>query len=308
MAFGSLLTTQKMNQVEDFVAVAEDYQAYENDEVVTWCGGCGNFAILNSLRRALALEGISAQEALFCFDVGCNGNASDKIEGFTIHGLHGRVLPLAAGAKIGNPRLNVIAMGGDGATFSEGVNHLVHAVRNDYPIVFLHHNNQNYGLTTGQASATTPKQCQMNSAPTGVREEPIQPLEIVLSLKPSWVARSTSSHPDHLTGLIRLALRHQGFAFLEILQECPTYNRHTTHEWYLKNTISLEEAALDHDPTNWLAAWELIQKLDPTYLGMIYHQPRPATFWENFAPQGDPKALDPNDIQSQSVDRWLSAL
>lgn len=154
-----------MNVIDTLGSKAKEYMQYETEEVVTWCGGCGNYAIQNALKRALVLEGKAPKDVLMCFDVGCNGNGSDKIEGYTIHGLHGRVLPLAAGAKIANPDLTVIASAGDGATFSEGINHLIHAIRNDYPMLFLLHDNQNYALTTGQASATTPKGCTMNSSP-----------------------------------------------------------------------------------------------------------------------------------------------
>ena len=134
---------------------SHQYQDYETDKIITWCSNCGNYSIQNALKRALVLEGIKRNDFLLCYDVGCSGNGSDKIEANTIHGLHGRVLSLAAGAGIANSKMKIIAEAGDGATFSEGVNHLVHAVRNNYPVMFIFHNNENYGLTTGQASSLT---------------------------------------------------------------------------------------------------------------------------------------------------------
>lgn len=196
---------------------AKNYLQYETESrKITWCGNCGNYGIQNALKRALTLEGLGRKDVLLCFDVGCNGNGSDKIEANTIHGLHGRVISLAAGASIANHKMKVVASAGDGATFSEGINHLVHAVRNNYNVVFIHHNNENYGLTTGQASALTRQNIKMNSTPDGVKIPPINPLDFVLGLGPSFVARSFSGEPDHLTEILQLALNHNGLSLIHI--------------------------------------------------------------------------------------------
>jgi 2-oxoglutarate ferredoxin oxidoreductase subunit beta len=275
-------------------------RALESDKRITWCSNCGNFGIQNALIRALVLEDLKVEDVVHCFDVGCSGNGSDKIELYTIHGLHGRVLPLAAGIKIANPRLKVIASAGDGATFSEGVNHLVHAVRNNFPILFIHHNNENYGLTTGQASSTTPKGARMNSAPTGVTAKTINTIDFVLSLKPSWVARSYTGEVDHITEMLRQGLRHDGFAFLEILQACPTYNKETPDEWYAEKIQYLQDSRKGarknsefmlsqadspkikkpklHDPEDLWAARKLADDQENPYVGLIYHDPKELDF------------------------------
>src|SRR5690606_2374726 len=108
---------------------------YHNKNQCTWCDGCGDYGIWTAVKRALVELGIPPHGVLLCYDVGCHGNMSDKLEGYRFHGLHGRVLPFASGAKLANPKLPVIAHGGDGASFSEGVGHLVHSVRSNYPIV-----------------------------------------------------------------------------------------------------------------------------------------------------------------------------
>lgn len=256
------------------------YESYTTrDETVNWwCGGCGNYPIQNALKQTLALEDIKKREVLFCYDVGCSGNGSDKIEGYTIHGLHGRVLPLAAGAKIANPNLHVIAEAGDGATFSEGVSHLVHAVRNDYPVMFILHDNQNYALTTGQPSALTPKGCKMNSAPEGNPIDAFNPLEVVLGLKPSFVAQTCSADVDHMVETFRLGMNHKGFAFINVLQACPTYNKFITHEWYLENIKPIKQAFPDYDPTDIWAARRVAESQDPFYLGLLYHNPKKENF------------------------------
>lgn len=218
--------------VDQLIDHAMDYVRFETDKKITWCGNCGNYGIQNALMRALVLERMGIKDFLLCFDVGCSGNGADKIEAYTIHGLHGRVLPLAGGCSLANPDIKIIAEAGDGATFSEGVNHLVHAVRSNYNMMFIHHNNENYGLTTGQASACTRVGVRMNGTPDGVVVTPINTLDFVLSLKPSFVARGFSGEVDEMTELFRAGLRHKGFAFIEVLQACPTYNRATPDAWY----------------------------------------------------------------------------
>ena len=237
-----------------------EYLAYEGNEIITWCAGCGNYGIQKALERALVLEDIKTRDTLFCYDIGCNGNGSDKIAsggGYTLHGLHGRVIPVAAGAACGNPKIKVIAEGGDGGTMSEGVNHLVHSVRSNYPMVFILHNNENYGLTTGQASATTRLGQSMNGSPDGVISPPMNCCDFVLGLNPTFVARSFSGDVKHMTDILRAAIRHNGFAFVEILQVCTTYNKATPQEWYLervkylknipKTIVSARKAAADMD-------------------------------------------------------------
>ena len=289
--------------------LADEYMQYDtSDEVpLTWCEGCGNYGIQNALKRALVLEGLGRQDVLFCFDVGCSGNGSDKMEGYTIHGLHGRVLPLAAGVKIGNSHKRVIAEAGDGATFSEGVGHVVHAVRNDYPIMFLHHDNQAYALTTGQASALTPQGCKMNSAPDGVAQEPLSHLQMVLSLNPSLVIRTCSVDLDHMTDMFRLALRHDGFAFVEVLQTCPTYNKHTKHEWYLDH-VKLIDDLTDYDPTDIWAALKLVEIEDPLHLGVIYRNDKKQNFIDSVAHRRNTKTALVDEVKHYDVSEFLDVL
>ncbi len=219
--------------MKDLASKKDLYRKLESvDEPSTWCSWCGNYGIQKALIRALTLENIAPRDCLLCYDVGCNGNGSDKIGAYTLHGLHGRVISLAAGAALANSRMKVVAMGGDGATFSEGVGHLIHAVRSNYPLMFIHHNNENYALTTGQASGTTRKGQPMNGTPDGATLDPINACEIVLTLNPSFVARVFSGDVKHMTEIFKQALNHKGFAFIDVLQVCPTYNRATSNKWF----------------------------------------------------------------------------
>lgn len=214
---------------------------WESENIFTWCTNCGNYGIHGAFKRAMVAEGLKPEQMLLCFDIGCHGNGSDKIRGYRLHGLHGRVIPLAAGAALANQRVPVVAFAGDGATMSEGIGHLVHAIRCNYDITFILHNNTNYGLTTGQASATTPEGVPMNSSPDGVSAPPLAPSHLALSLGGSFVARTFSGDVKHMTRIFQSALHHQGFSFVEVLQACPTYAKHSTHEWYLERIFDVQE-------------------------------------------------------------------
>ena len=205
---------------------------YHSQNLFNWCTNCGNYGINGAVKRALVDEQIAPHEVVLCHDIGCNGNGADKINGYTVHGLHGRVLPFASGVSLADNKRTVIASAGDGATLGEGINHLIHAIRNNYNFTFLLHNNENYGLTTGQASPTTRPGNKMNSSPEGVSSPPIHVLDLVFSLEPTFVARSWSGDVKQLSYLIQRAINHDGFSFIEILQDCPSYNKATPHEWY----------------------------------------------------------------------------
>ncbi|MFA6089948.1 MAG: thiamine pyrophosphate-dependent enzyme, partial [Candidatus Woesearchaeota archaeon] len=151
-------------------------------------------------------------------------------------------------------------------------------IRNDYPVLFIHHNNQNYGLTTGQASSTSKKGCQMNGTNDGVYLDPINPLEIVLNLNPSFVARSFSGDLSHMTEIFQKALHHDGFAFIEILQSCPTYNRSTPQEWYLKRIIDIKNLK-NYDNSNLNMAQKIVKdEENKIYIGLLYQNQKNISF------------------------------
>jgi 2-oxoglutarate ferredoxin oxidoreductase subunit beta len=279
------------------------HEDLETHERITWCSGCGNYSILNALKRALALEELSKEDVLFCFDIGCHGNGSDKINGYTIHGLHGRVLPLASGAALARPDKKIIAAGGDGATFSEGINHLIHTIRNNYPLVFLHHNNYNYALTTGQASSITCKAWKRVGTPGEVAVDPLEPLEFVLNQKPAFLARSSSVDTDHLTQTIRQALQVDGFAFIDILQLCPTYNRETDRRFYLENIEEISAKSL-YDPTDFEAARQQAARKDKLPVGIIYQNPEKKSFFDTLIYKNQPRADLTKKVEPVGIEKF----
>lgn len=265
-----------MSQLQSLISKASEYAAFETKQKHTWCSGCGDYGIYSALTRALVLENIKPHQALLCFDVGCNGNASDKIGTYTIHGLHGRVTSLASGAALANTDLEVIATAGDGATFSEGINHLVHAIRNDYPVTFIVHNNNNYGLTIGQASSTTRHGYSMAGSPDGVVTEPLNTLQFVLSLNPGFVARSFSGDVEHMTETIQAGLNHSGFSYIEIMQACPTFNKATPQEWYW-DKIKYIENYENYDSSDIWQARRIVENMDKDIaIGVLYQKTQPS--------------------------------
>jgi len=269
MIISCIINFSYMSQIQNLSEKVKEFLSYETGQKHTWCSGCGNYGILNSITRALVLEGYKPHQVALAFDIGCSGNASDKIMTNTFHGLHGRAIPLASGMALANQNMPIIAMAGDGATLSEGINHFIHGIRNNYNMVFILHNNENYGLTTGQASAATRIGRNMNGTPNGAFLEPINACQLALNCNPSFVARSFSGDTEQLTSLIQKGLQHKGFAFIEVFQSCPTYNKQTTDSWYnemLKDIKNIE----GYDRANISTAREIVEKKDFLATGLLY--------------------------------------
>lgn len=254
------------------------------DTKCTWCDGCGDYGIWTAVKRALVELGIHPWQALLCYDVGCHGNMSDKLLGYRFHGLHGRVLPFASGAKLANMRLPVIAHGGDGASFSEGIGHLVHSIRSHYPITFILHNNGNYGLTTGQASSLTWQGQPMNTSPNGIPEATLPSMDFVFSLEPTFVARGFSGNIKQMTEILKAAMKHRGFAFVDFLQACPTYNHFATHEYLLSTCYDAN--AEGHDPSDFAKARAIaVDTSERIATGILYQNETIPNFYERLKPR-----------------------
>lgn len=295
-----------MSDISLLASKASQIQAFESTQKHTWCSGCGNFGIITALKRAMAFENIAPKDALLCYDVGCSGNESDKINSYTIHGLHGRVLPLASGAVLANPNMLVVAQAGDGATFSEGINHLIHSVRNNYNVTFICHNNLNYGLTIGQASSTTRKNVKMSATPDGVSVDPINTLELVLASNPTFVARSFSGDIDHMTDTIQQGILHQGFSYIEVLQACPTFNKDTPQEWYWDKIKKTDE--LNHDKTDIWAARKLVATgLDADIaMGVIYQNSDKLPFDKTLTARKNVATTPVQEVKNYDISKLLA--
>ncbi|MBI2450147.1 MAG: 2-oxoacid:ferredoxin oxidoreductase subunit beta [Candidatus Nealsonbacteria bacterium] len=259
-------------------------QDFTTKEINTWCPGCPNFGILNSIKEALAElvnEGkISVKDTSLVAGIGCHGKIFDYVNLNGFNGLHGRVLPVCLGIKLGNPDLTVVGFGGDGDTFDEGVSHFVHACRYNADMTMMVHTNQVFALTTGQATALTEKGFVDGSTPLGQGEKPINSLLMALDLGATFVARGYALQGPHLKELMKKAITHKGFAFLDILQPCIVYHKHSV-PYLTKNVYKLEET---HDAGNFSQALERVREWDYSYekdtkvpIGVFYQTER-ATF------------------------------
>jgi 2-oxoglutarate/2-oxoacid ferredoxin oxidoreductase subunit beta len=216
-----------------------------------WCPGCGNFGIWTAFRDAAVQEGWDNGNTAMIAGIGCHGHILNftPLSGF--EGLHGRAIPLASGVKMANQDLNVFVFTGDGDCLAEGGNHLVHAARRNQDITVILHDNAVYGLTTGQTSPRSPRGFKSKSTPDGASSEPIQPLRLAIASGATFAARAFSGNVQELTALIKRANAHRGFAIIDILQPCVTFNKDYSHAYYQNNIRPLKAK---HDPSDRLSA------------------------------------------------------
>jgi len=236
-----------------------------------WCPGCGDFGILTAVKKALVELEIEPYQVLMVSGIGQAGKLPHYTRCNVLNVLHGRTLPPAAGAKIANPELTVIAIGGDGDGYGEGGNHFIHAVRRNHDITYLVHNNQVYGLTKGQASPTSDQGFVTKTTPDGA-VTPINPIALAIAASASFVSRGFAGDVSHLVNLIKKGITHKGFALIDILQPCPSFNHKNTFGWYRERVYKLEEEA-NYDPSNRAAAFDKAQEWGeriPT--GIIYRK------------------------------------
>lgn len=242
------------------------------DYTTTWCPGCGNFSILSSLKNAFVALDLSPHEVMISSGIGQAAKTPHYLNCHMVNGLHGRALPVAQGMKMANPDMTVVCESGDGCSYGEGGNHFMAAIRRNIDITLLVHNNQIYGLTKGQASPTTAKGHVTKTQPTGARSTPFNPITTAVALKAGFVARGFSGEPTQLEQLIVEAVQHPGFAIVDILQPCVSFNKVNTFKWYKERCYSLE----DHDSSDWSAALAKADEFEGHIpLGVIYRNNTP---------------------------------
>jgi len=273
----------------------------------TWCPGCGNFGMWEALKRALSELDLDFHEFSVVWGIGCHGNGADFLRTHGFHALHGRALPVAQALKLARPDLKVIVEAGDGDGYGLGLGHYVHALRRNIDLTYIAHNNQIYGLTTGQASPTTDQLMRSPSTPKGVLEEPVNPIGLALSEGATFVARGFAGDIPHLTDLYKQAIEHKGFAVVDVFQPCVTFNRHNTFPWFRERVYKLEEEGWDASDA--VAAFDLSLSTfhdltcEPDEcrvpVGVYYRKEGVATYEENLTAYGDPlwkRATQPRDI------------
>jgi 2-oxoglutarate ferredoxin oxidoreductase subunit beta len=204
--------------------------------------------------------------------IGQAAKAPHYLNANVFNGLHGRALPVATGAKLANPDLRIIVESGDGCNYGEGGNHFLAAIRRNIDVTLIVHNNQIYGLTKGQASPTSEEGMVTKAQPEGVASLPFNPIAVAVAMQASFVARGFSGMIDHLAGLIQQGLAHEGFALIDVLQPCVSFNKVNTFAWYKKRCYTLPD---EYDATDWQAAMQTaVEWGDKIPLGVIYRNQR----------------------------------
>jgi 2-oxoglutarate ferredoxin oxidoreductase subunit beta len=220
-----------------------------------WCPGCGDFGVLAAVQKALVELQIPKHEVATISGIGCSSNFPGFIDTYGMHTLHGRSLPVASGMKLANHAMTVLVTGGDGDGFGIGAGHFVHTMRRNLDLTYIVMDNQIYGLTTGQTSPTSRIGMKTKSMPFGNVDAPINPISLALAAGATFVARGFSADQKHLTELLKRAIQHKGFSFLDIFSPCVTYNHDNTFQWFRPRVKKLEENPA-YDPSDWQAAME----------------------------------------------------
>ncbi|HZY70336.1 MAG TPA: thiamine pyrophosphate-dependent enzyme [Thermoplasmata archaeon] len=246
----------------------------KSDTKPTWCPGCGDYGVVAAVEMALKKLQIPTHEIVVVSGIGCSSNLPHFLNSYGFHGIHGRALPVAEGIRWANHGLTVIATGGDGDGFGIGMGHFVHTMRRNVDLTYVTMNNQIYGLTTGQASPTSMMGHKTKSTPQGVIENPIDPIAIALASGATYIARGFTGEVKHLAELIQNGIKHRGFAFVDALSPCVTYNKINTFDWFRQRVYKLEAAS--HNPSDIQAAWaRALEWGDKIPIGLFYKTEKP---------------------------------
>ncbi|MFP4198991.1 MAG: thiamine pyrophosphate-dependent enzyme [Halanaerobium sp.] len=273
-----------------------DVNQYQADRETAWCPGCGNFPLRTALADALAELDLKPEEVTMYTGIGQAAKMPHYIKVNGFNGLHGRSLPPALGMRVANPKMTVIVESGDGCSYGEGGNHILHNMRRNPDIIHLVHDNQIYGLTKGQASPTSVEELRTPVQTHGVNAEPLNPVQFAVGMKASFVARSSVGDREHLKEMIKEAKKHKGYALIDVFQPCVSFNKINTYQWYNKRVYKLE----DHDPTDHAAAMKVAQEFgDKIPIGIIYREEKP-TFRDRM-PSLEDKALVERDVKVEDL-------
>ncbi|MEF8776763.1 MAG: thiamine pyrophosphate-dependent enzyme [Haloarculaceae archaeon] len=238
-AFSAIDTDREIEQ-EDFTPGIEPQ--------ATWCPGCGDFAVLKALKGAMPEVGRTPEEVMLVTGIGCSGKLSSYFESYGFHSVHGRTLPVARAAKLANPGLEVVAAGGDGDGYGIGGNHFMHTARENHDMTYIVFNNEIFGLTKGQTSPTSPKGHKSKIQPHGTAKDPVRPMSLSLASGSSYIARTAAVNPRQAQEILVEAIQHDGFAHVDFLTQCPTWNKDAKQ--YVPYTDVQESEDFDFDPSD----------------------------------------------------------
>ena len=267
-----------------------------------WCPGCGNFGILRAIKKTLVGLDLAPHRVLMVSGIGQAGKLPHYTRANVFNSLHGRALPVAIGAKIANPELVVIAVGGDGDGYGEGGNHFLHAMRRNHDVTYLVHDNQIYGLTKGQASPTSDEGAITKTTPEGAPQA-LNPIGMAILAGAGFVARAFVGDIDFVADLIREGIHHHGFSLIDLLQPCVTFNHRNTFKWYRERVYKLNEEK-GYDPADKKKALEKAQEWgDRIPVGVIFKQKRPS--FEDGLPAIKKKSLVKQELSPAVIESLI---
>ncbi|HYU23930.1 MAG TPA: 2-oxoacid:ferredoxin oxidoreductase subunit beta [Thermoanaerobaculia bacterium] len=246
--------------------------SYKTDLKPVWCPGCGDFGVLNSLYRALADLKCEPHDTVVVSGIGCSSRLPGYVETYGFNSLHGRALPIATGVKLAAPDLTVVAVGGDGDGIAIGGNHFLHSARRNLDIAYIMMDNEIYGLTKGQAGPTTPIGDKTKSTTYGNPDEAVDPCGLAIAVGASWVARGFSGDIKGTTELMKQAIAHKGFAFLNIMSPCVTWRG---DDQFKELRAKVRAIPADHDRSSREAATRFCNEHGVVTTGVLYDVKQP---------------------------------
>ncbi len=283
--------------------ILESVKELETGSNCNWCPGCGDFGILVALKQAIFDLKLDPESTILVSGIGCGSQAPHLVKLYGFHSLHGRALPVATAMKMANHKMNVIVVGGDGDGYGIGVAHLIHSARRNFNVTYLVQNNQVYGLTKGQTSPTSEHLFKTKSTPEGVIEPPIRPLTLAMAAGASFVARGYAGDIMHLKELIKAGIQHKGFALIDVMQPCVTFNQLNTYQWYQERIYKLGE---EYNPEDRAAAFAKTEEWGEKIPVGIYYREQRWTY-EGELPMLAEKALVEHEIDQIDIDPILNS-
>lgn len=266
----------------------------------TWCSGCGLYGIFAALKKAAASLQISPERMVIVTGIGCHGRLNNYFNAYGFHGLHGRALPVAAGVKLANSNLIVLAVSGDGDSYSIGAGHFIHANRRNVNMTCIVVDNRVYGLTQGQTSPTSQIGFVSVSSPFGSKETPLDGPRLAILSGGTFVARGFAGIPEHLTASIIEGITHNGFSLIEVLSPCVTHNKINTYKWFKENIVNLDNDK-NYSAKDRKKALEALSDQNKIPIGLLYHEERPS-FDDLSLPSETPIALTALDVDGKKLD------
>jgi len=249
-------------------------EEYKSGLKPVWCPGCGDYGVLNALCQVYHRLGLKPEETMIFSGIGCSSRITGYLKSYGFNSVHGRALPIAMGAKLAKPKLNVIAAGGDGDAFSIGIGHFPHACRRNIDMTYIVMDNHIYGLTKGQLSPTSPHDMLTTTSKFGSIETPINPIILAIGCQATFVARAFSGNIKHMVDVITKGIEHRGFSFIQVLSPCVTFIGKDQF-LIIKNLLHYLEDDPDYDPSHRTSAFHVADEKDRISVGVIYQKKKP---------------------------------